>query len=90
MHLSSYFPPPFWLSASPTFSSPNPVFPGSADRTIDKEAVKSEALWLTFPRASHAWRPTTGYRETLCVQQCGSVTRTTAAIRTHGRQREAT
>lgn len=50
-------------------------------RTMHKEAVKSEASvlceWLTFPggcaRASHAWRPTTGYRETLCVQQCGFV-----------------
>lgn len=39
-------------------------------------------------RGSHAWRQTTGYRETLCVQQCGFVTRTppwltwTAAERT--------
>lgn len=51
------------------------------------------AEWLTFTggsvRGSHAWRQTTGYRETLCVQQCGFVTRTppwltcTAAERSH-------
>lgn len=62
------------------------AFPRHTQCTIDKEAVKIEsdagllserftlrggAVW-----SSHAWRETTGYREILCVQQYGLVTRT--------------